>query len=191
MGRSSPRAMAMVKKVLFISSRQGRPKEILDTPSTVLSPSSDFTRARASSVLTACSCWADTVRVRQSIKTSSLGIPADSAAFSMRRAMSTRPSTVSGMPFSSRHRPSTAAPYFLAMGSTWSSTSALPFTELTMALPQYCRRPLSRAAGSEESICRGRSRAPCRPSTTCAMTAGSSIWGWPTFTSRMSAPASA
>ena len=49
--------------------------EMLDTPSTVFSPNSAFTRRRASSVWDAASCSADTVRVRQSMYTSSRRMP--------------------------------------------------------------------------------------------------------------------
>ena len=109
---------------------------MLDTPSTVFSPSSFFTRSRASRVWEAASCSAETVRVRQSIYTSSLRMPQDSARSKMRRAMSTRAWAVLGMPFLSRVRPTTAAPYFFTRGRMASRTSSSPFTELTMALPQ-------------------------------------------------------
>ena len=83
----------------------------------------------------ACSCWAETVRVRQSIHTSSLGMPQDSAASRIRRAMATRPSAVWGMPPLSKASPTTDAPYFFTMGRMRSSTAASPLTEFTAALP--------------------------------------------------------
>ena len=90
MGRSSPLVMAMVRKFWFTRGRAGRPKEIFDSPSTVFRPSSFLTRSKASSVWDAPSCSADTVRVRQSIYTSSRRMPRASARSRMRRAMSTR-----------------------------------------------------------------------------------------------------
>ncbi len=75
MGRSNPMVMAMVRKFWLTRGRAGRPKEMLDTPSTVFSPNSAFTRRRASSVWDAASCSADTVRVRQSMYTSSRRMP--------------------------------------------------------------------------------------------------------------------
>lgn len=75
MGRSRPQVMAMVRNVWLTRGRAGRPKEMLDTPSTVFSPSSSLTRRRASSVWEAPSCSAEAVRVRQSIYTSSRRMP--------------------------------------------------------------------------------------------------------------------
>ena len=132
---------------------------MLDTPSTVWRPSSSRTARRAARVSLACPCWAETVRVRQSIHTSSLGMPWARAASRMRRAMSTRSRALWGMPLSSRARPTTAAPYFFTMGRIFSCTAGSPLTEFTAALPLYTRRPASRAAGLEESSWRGTSRA--------------------------------
>lgn len=75
MGRSRPAAMAMVRKFWLIRGRAGSPKEMLDTPSTVFRPSSPFTRRRPSRVWAAASCSAETVRVRQSMYTSSRRMP--------------------------------------------------------------------------------------------------------------------
>ena len=80
--------------------------------------------------------------------------------------MATRPSAVWGMPFSSRARPTTAAPYFFTMGSSRSSTAGSPLTEFTAALPLYTRKPASKAAGLVESSCKGMSRALCSFFTT-------------------------
>ena len=55
-GRSRPLTRHICKKLLLISSRFGRPKEIFDTPRTVLSPSSVFTLWRAFTVSITPSC---------------------------------------------------------------------------------------------------------------------------------------
>ena len=68
-GRSRPLWSAIVRNVLVMSSRFGRPKEIFETPRTVLRPSSFLTLLRAFSVSIAPSCSAEAVSVRQSIKT--------------------------------------------------------------------------------------------------------------------------
>ena len=136
MGRSSPADMAMVRKFWLMRGRAGRPKEMLDTPSTVLRPNSVFTRRRPSRVCTAPSGSAETVRVRQSMYTSSLRSPKDRALSRIFRAMSIRAWTVLGMPFPSSVRPTTAAPYFFTRGRMASRMASSPFTELTMALPQ-------------------------------------------------------
>ena len=75
MGRFRPFSMAAVKKLWFKSSRLGSPKEMLETPSTVFKPNSSRTIRTAFKVSAAWDCWADTVRVRQSMSTFSLGMP--------------------------------------------------------------------------------------------------------------------
>ena len=190
MGRVSPAARAWMRKFWVISARLGRPKEMFDTPSTVWSPNSSRTERMAFSVSIPCSCWAETVRVRQSIHTSSAGMPRSSAAARMRLAMSTRPWAVWGMPPLSRVSPTTDAPYFFTMGRIRASTAGSPFTELTAALPLYTRSPASSASGLEESSWRGRETADCSFLTTLGSMETSSTPGKPTFTSRMSAPAS-
>ena len=191
MGRVSPASMAAARKALVTSIRFGRPKEILLTPSTVFSPSSSRTRRTAFRVSFACSCWAETVSVRQSIQTSSLGIPRARARFRIFRAMATRFSAVSGMPFSSRVSPTTAAPYFFTRGSTVERLSSFPFTEFTAAFPWYTRRAASSASGLVVSSCSGRSTALWMACTTRGSMLTSSTPGYPTFTSSRSAPASA
>ena len=135
MGSVSPASSARSRNAVVISSLLGRPKLMLLTPSTVFNPRSWRTVRTAESVSSACSCWADTVSVRQSIHTSSRGMPQASAAVRIRRAMATRSAAVAGRPFSSRVRPTTAAPYFFTSGSTAEMDSALPLTEFTAALP--------------------------------------------------------
>ena len=157
MGKSRPCAIANVKKLVVISVRFGKPKEILDTPSVQCSPNRSRTICMALSVSTALSCSADTVKVRQSINTSSFGIPCSNAACKMRCAIVKRSSAVAGIPFWSIASPITAAPYFLTMGSTRASTSGSPLTELTIALPLTTRRPASSASTLDESICSGKS----------------------------------
>ena len=122
--------------------------------------------------------------------TSSLGMPWASAAFKIRSARSNRCCAVSGRPFSSMASPTTAAPYFFTMGRMASKISALPLTELTMARPQQARRPASMTSGLVESICRGRETTDWMALTTSVIITTSSMPGRPTFTSKMSAPAS-
>ena len=86
--------------------------------------------------------------------------------------------------------PTTAAPYFFTTGSTRSSTWGSPLTEFTAALPLYARSAASRASGLEESSCNGRDTALWIFFTTRGSMAVSSTPGQPTFTSRISAPAS-
>ena len=75
MGRSSPFASASAKNVWFSAPLCGRPKEMLETPSTVFSPSSSCTIRTASSVSYAASCSAEAVSTRQSMNTLSFGMP--------------------------------------------------------------------------------------------------------------------
>ena len=69
--------------------------------------------------------------------------------------MSALPSASFGMPSSSSVRAIKTPPYFLTSGSTCDIDSSLPFTEFTSGLPAYRRIALSKAAGSDESICSG------------------------------------
>ena len=75
MGASSPAPKAAARKVLLRSGRAGRPKDTLLTPSTVPSPKRLLTSLMAFKVSRTWSCWADAVSTRQSMRTSSLGIP--------------------------------------------------------------------------------------------------------------------
>ncbi len=151
-GRSSPMVKAIVKKLWFIKGLFGRPNEIFDTPRTVLSPSLFFTIETAFKVSIAAFCSADTVKVKQSMYKSRLGMPIDNARLSMELAISTRFSQVVGIPSSSKVRPTTDAPYFFTSGRIVIRDSSLPFTELTIGLPLYIRSAASSTAGSLESI---------------------------------------
>ena len=64
-----------------------------------------------------------------------VGLGLASAAATIRRATTSRPSTVLGIPPSSSVRPTTAAPYFLHSGRMASRERCSPFTELTIGLP--------------------------------------------------------
>ena len=70
-----PLYKAMAKKAALIVSLAGRPKEILETPSTVATPSSSFSRLSVSSVVWALPASALTVRASASITMSFLSIP--------------------------------------------------------------------------------------------------------------------
>ena len=135
MGMVSPASSALARNACVTSIRFGRPKEMLLTPSTVRSPSLSVTIRTARSVSPACSCCAETVSVRQSIHTSSRGMPASRARCRIFSAIANRFSAVSGIPSSSSVSPTTAAPYFFTRGSTVRRLSSLPFTEFTAAFP--------------------------------------------------------
>ena len=190
MGRSSPFSSAMVRNVRVTASRFGRPKEMLETPRTVFSPSSVLTRWSASRVSFAPSCSADAVSVRQSMYTSRFGIPSAVARSRMRLAMANRSAAFLGMPFSSRVSPTTAAPYFLTSGRMFCSDASSPLTELTMGLPLYTRSAASMTAGMVESSCKGVPPMDWSAFTVRIIMPFSSMPGIPTFTSKRSAPAS-
>ena len=113
----------------------GIPKDIFETPNIVLQPNFSFTIFIAFIVSIASSCWADTVRERQSIKISFLFIPYSSALSTIFFATLNLPSAVLGIPSSSKVRPTTQAPYFLTRGNIVSKDFSLPLTEFTMVLP--------------------------------------------------------
>ena len=111
MHRSSPAANAAARNVAFTSGRNGRPKLMFDTPSTVRTPgSSRFTRAMPSSMARGALWSVEAAMHRQSTTTSWRGIPAASVAATILCATSRRPSAVWGMPFSSMVRATSAQP---------------------------------------------------------------------------------
>ena len=191
MAASRPAASAMVRNAALTVSRWGRPKEMFETPSTVRTPSSCLQRRSASSVTRALSDPVEMVIVSASSTRFRRGMPRSSAARTMRRAISTRPSAVSGMPPSSSGRPTTTPPYFLARGRTFSRDSRLPDTELSSGIPLQRRSAASMAAGLAVSICTGRSQTACTACTAAGSSASSSMSGRPTLTSSTSAPRSA
>jgi hypothetical protein len=67
-------------------------------------------------------------------------------------------------PVSSLEMPTTAAPYFFTRGSTDSSRSSSPVTELTSGLPLYTASPAANAATIDESIDSGTSVIDCTSS---------------------------
>ena len=76
------------------------------------------------------------------------------------------------------------------MGTTWASTSSLPFVELMSALPAYGRTAASITAGSAASIWSGSVVTPWISLTSWHITVFSSISGRPAFTSIIWAPSS-
>ena len=109
-GASRPAPNAAERNVAFSSSRAGKPKLTLETPS------AHFTPKRSLHMLTArriCSTWrwlVEAVMTRQSMRMRSGPIPQRAASPTMRRAMAKRASAVSGMPSSSSARPITSVP---------------------------------------------------------------------------------
>ena len=134
MGMFSPLVIAIVKKVLLSSGRLGSPKETLETPSAVFTPSvRTMERARTVSETSACS--ADAVKTRVSIITLRRGIPYSSARLTMRCAIAKRSWAVRGTPRPSIVSPRTTAPYFFAIGKTRAITSSSPLTLLIRGTP--------------------------------------------------------
>ena len=145
---------------LLSAGRFGRPNETFETPSIVLTPSSSVSR-RTVSIVTIAALWsALTASVSASKTKSSLVKPYFAPSARMRRAMASRPSLVSGIPDSSRQRPTIAPPYFLTSGKTASIDSRFPFTELTSGFPFTSLSARSSAAGSAVSICIGHVTTP-------------------------------
>ncbi len=157
MAPDRPFSSASVRKMLPSTSRTGRPKETLLTPSTVPHPVFSRIIFSASRVTFAAFPSVLTVMVRVSNRMSFGPIPYFSASFRIFSAIASRPSAVPGMPPSSNVRATTAPPYFCTSGKMASITSCLPFTELIRALPLYTRRARLIASGSEVSSCSGRS----------------------------------
>ena len=162
---------------------------MLDTPRTVFKPNSVLTLLTALSVSTTPSCSADAVSVRQSINTSSLGIPIEMALSNILFAISNLLSALLGIPFSSNVRPTTAAPYFLTKGNTVFNDFSSPLTELTIGLPLYTLSAASNTSGMVESICKGVSAILWIDLIALIIISFSSTPGRPTFTSKISAPA--
>ena len=188
MAADSPRAQAIAKKVEFIKSRLGRPKEMFETPSEVLHPILCSMTSSASMALSAARSSADAASASVSNIKSHLPMPYFAASFIIFFAISTLPPAVCGMPLSSKVKAITAPPYFLTRGKTASMTSCLPLTEFTSGLPLYRRMAFSIAAGEEVSICRGRSVTAWISQIHFARTSVSSISGRPTLTSRICTP---
>ena len=186
---SSPASMAMVRKLAFITSLAGRPKEMLLTPRTVVRPRRSFTSLIAFSVSLALSGAALTVIARQSTMRSSLRKPAFNALSSIFSATLSLPSAVSGMPSSSRVRPRTAAPYSAASGRMDVSFFSSPLIEFISGLPSTALSPASTASGLDESITIGRLEFPFTANTAEPIAKTSSMPGTPTLTSRAFAPA--
>lgn len=75
MGISRPAPKAAARKVLFTRGRAGRPKLTFDTPSTVRTPRRSFTRATARRISRTSSWLVAAAMTRQSMATSSRGMP--------------------------------------------------------------------------------------------------------------------
>ena len=140
-----PACRAKVKKVLLISSRPGKPKEILETPITVLIPRASIAAITSQATL-ALSPPVLIVKARGSTTILQELIPYSAAFAIIFSAIATRPATSKGIPLSSRQRATRTAPYFFAKGSTCSKLSSLPLTEFNMGLPLYKRNARSIAS---------------------------------------------
>ena len=118
-----------------MTSRAGRPKDTLETPSTVPQPVFFRISRRASRVTRAACPSALTVMVRGSNTRFRRSMPSASARARMRSAMASRPSAVAGMPASSSVSATATPPYFFISGKTAFMLASLPLTELIIALP--------------------------------------------------------
>ena len=145
MPQERPACKAMVKKVLFTASRPGRPKEILDTPITVLMPRAFMVRI-TSQAISAFSAPVEMVSAKGSTTILRLSMPYSAARAIILSATAMRPAAVLGMPLSSRQRATSTAPYFLAKGRTLARLSSLPLTEFSIGLPLYRRSARSIAS---------------------------------------------
>ena len=81
-------------------------------------------------------------------------------------------------------------PYFTARGSILARLSGVPLTELRTGRPRHTRRASSRAAGSEQSMTRGRGDTFWMASTSWGRASPSSMSGRPALTTSRSAPSS-
>ena len=131
-----------VKNVLLTASRDGRPKEILETPIIVLIFCSVNLRITSKSTA-ALSGPVLIVSASGSIIMLRFSIPHSAARAIIFSATANLPAAVAGMPSSSNARPTTTAPYFFTSGSTFASDSSLPLTEFNSGLPLYKRRARS------------------------------------------------
>jgi len=159
MGKSKPAAQAMARNVEFKISRAGRPWETLLIPKTVPNPNCSFTCRNATRVSITWICSALAVLTKQSMNISSSRKPYSWACRYIFLATCNRPTACSGIPFSSKHKPKTAAPYFLASGKTTSKCLSSPVVELISGRPTKFFNPSSTASGLVESIDKGISMA--------------------------------
>src|ERR1019366_3727562 len=112
----NPAAIAIGSKPALSTWRWGRPKDTLDAPRHMLTPSSSRIRQIVASVIVTASVAAPTVMASGSMITSSVAIPWSLATLTILRAHSRRCSGVSGIPVSSLARPITAALYLATSG---------------------------------------------------------------------------
>jgi hypothetical protein len=105
----SPAAIAIGRNAAFSACRSGSPKDTLDAPRHMFTPSSSRIRLIVSSVVRTADGSAPTVMASGSMTTSSRAMPKSAAAVTIVRAHSRRFSGVSGMPVSSFASPITAA----------------------------------------------------------------------------------
>ena len=148
----SPFCIAIAQKQLLTIGRLGSPKEIFDTPRTVLTPNSSRTLFNASRVTFAPSFSELMVMVSTSITISFLSIPYLAASLMILPATRTRPSASFGIPSSSMVSPTTTPPYFRIRGKTSSIETCFPFTELIIGFPLQIRIARSIAFPSTVSI---------------------------------------
>ena len=111
MARSRPAAKAPARKVPLTRGLNGRPKLMLETPSTHRTPGSSRLTAEMASRMARGAVWSvEAAMHRQSMTTSWRGMPMASVAATIFLATARRPSAVGGMPSSSSVRPTMAQP---------------------------------------------------------------------------------
>ena len=105
------------------------------------------------------------------------GMPKSAARSTIRFATAKRTSGSSEMPVSSLEIATTGTLYCLTSGSTSSSRSSSPVTELTSGRPCAASSPAISAPGTLESMLSGRSTSPWISSTICRINGGSVSFG--------------
>ena len=136
MAMVSPSLTAIVRKAVFTKLLSGRPKEILDRPHMVARPF-PLQYLIVSSTSFAAFGLAPIVATSPSTTMSSLVMPSSSAFSTIISIIAIFSSRFAGSPASERGSRINIAPYFLAIGRSFSSFSDSAEIELISALPGY------------------------------------------------------
>ena len=142
----------MGRKAALMPWRLGRPKEMLEAPQVVLTPSSSRRRRTRAKTCRPAVAMAPIGMTRGSTTMSWAGMPKSAARWTILRATSKRTSGSSEMPVSSLEMATTGTLYCLISGRTSSRRSSSPVTELTSGRPWAVSRPALSAPGTLESM---------------------------------------
>ena len=168
-----PATIAIGKNALLIPCRFGSPKEILDAPHVVFTPSSSRRRRTSVNTCKPALPMAPTGITSGSTTMSCAGMPKSAARSTIFLATANLTSGSSEMPVSSLEIATTGTLYFLTSGNTSSSLSSSPVTELSSGRPSAAARPFSKAPGTELSIHSGVSTTACTRLTNSSIRVGS------------------